>query len=270
MDSRKYPGNIYNLPKYDQFAPPEPEFDKTLVSESLIAFFNSHRIQVSGPENFATSTIFYSVILNPRCEACEHAVVMINHATATEVNFSPEIFQVAFEINKDHGWRLPECVWLDYDSGLSSKNMDSEKNEINVIERLTNILRGDVRNKNPDSEFLRWRSDRAVLIGLNNSHVVCQYNMISRGIFTVLIRDTEGSIVKFSLASGDISLFSTIAVIISFIFCFIALSLTLFKKNIKLRFIRSALIFSFIGNMIIFFIVRKMTFSTVSSTYIFN
>ena len=264
LDSKKYPGNIYNLPKYDQFAPPEPESESTIVSEPLINYFNSHRIQISGPENFATSTVFYSVIPNPQCESCEHAVVLINHATATEVNFSPEIFQVTFEINKDHGWRLPECVWLDYDSGLISQNIDLEKNEINVIEKLTSILSGEFRGQKSDSEFLRWKTDRGVLIGLNNSHVVCQYNMISRGIFTVLIRDSEGSIVRFSLTSSDIPLFSTVAVIISFILCIISLSLTLFKKNIKLRFIRSALIFSFIGNMIIFFVTRKMTVSTVS------
>ncbi|KAE9550699.1 hypothetical protein FO519_006082, partial [Halicephalobus sp. NKZ332] len=267
LDSRKYPGNVYNLPKYDQFAPPEPDLEKNIVSQSSINFFNSHRIQVTGPENFATSTVFYSIIPSPRCGLCEHAVVLLNHATATEVNFDPEIFQISFEIDESLGWRLPECVWLDYESQLNSENQDQGKNEVGVIEKLGSILRGDFKNKKSDSGLLKWRTDRGMLIGLNNSHVVCQYSAISGGIFTVLIRNSEGSIVKFSLASGDVPLFSMISVIISFIFCFVSLSLTLFKKDIKLRFIRSALIFSFIGNMIVLFVIRKMTLSTAYCTF---
>uniref|UniRef100_A0A7E4VR33 Protocadherin Fat 1 n=1 Tax=Panagrellus redivivus TaxID=6233 RepID=A0A7E4VR33_PANRE len=260
LDSRKYPNNVFNLPKYDQFAPPEPEIDR--ISQAQIDYFHAHRITVIGHENFAMSTVFYSVVTKPQCYGCEHSLVMVHHLTAAEADPQPETIQVTFASGDVVGWRLPECVWLDFDSQLLASNGADESKENGVFDKLTYAFKSDIFSPEPKGKSLQWRNDHATLIGLNNTHVTCQYSLVSGGIFTVLIKPDSGSIIQFSLYSGEIPLTSPLLAAISMFFCVMALLVALFRQHLQTRIIRCTIILAFIFNLTVMFVTQKITITT--------
>uniref|UniRef100_A0A914YDA7 Uncharacterized protein n=1 Tax=Panagrolaimus superbus TaxID=310955 RepID=A0A914YDA7_9BILA len=259
LDSRKYPSNSFNLPKYDQFAPPEPEMERALVDSPLINFYHSHKVNLIGPENFVTSTAFYSIISKAHCQGCEHSLILVSHLTAAEPELHPEIIQITFKSDDGMGWRLPECVWLNFESDLLAQHGLMASKEYGVMEKLSNVFKTDWSKA--ENTKLQWRSDHAVLIGLNSTHITCQYHLVAGGIFTVLVK-SDGNAIQFSLYSGGMPLTSPLLTAFSLLLCIGSLLLVLLRRHVKIRFIRVLIILAFIFNATILFTTQKITMST--------
>uniref|UniRef100_A0AC34PUQ4 Uncharacterized protein n=1 Tax=Panagrolaimus sp. JU765 TaxID=591449 RepID=A0AC34PUQ4_9BILA len=257
LDSRNYPNNIFHLPKYDQFPP--IDLDKSFADDSNLVLPYVNRITLNGPDNFGSSTAFYSIIPKSHCIVCEHTIVLVHHLTAAQIENYPETIQITFETDAEFSWQLPECVWLDYDSSLSSKNNGNE--QLGIMEKLTNVFQSKT-GKGP----LGWRNDGTLLIGLNNTHVICQYHVVHGGIFSVISRSTEGSLAKFPLSGNRMTFISALVTVISLALCLVSLFLTLFKRS-NLKLIRATVIFSFTLNILVYFVIRKMTFTPIHCSF---
>lgn len=236
--------------------------ERSLVSNELINLYHSHKVNIIGPENFVTSTAFYSIIPKAHCYDCEHALVLVSHLTAAEPEFHAEVIQVTFKSDDGIGWRLPECVWLDFESDLLAQHGLMASREYGVIEKLSNVFKNDWSKA--ENTKLQWRSDHAVLIGLNSTHITCQYHLIAGGIFTVLVK-SDGNAIQFSLYSGGMPLTSPLLTLLSLLLCIGSLLLVLLRRHVKIRFIRALIILSFILNAVTLFTTQKITMSTVSS-----
>lgn len=190
--------------------------------------------------------------------------MLAHHLTmSSDIDTNSEIIQITFESSESSNWRLPECVWLDYKTQLINDDSNGEFDDITVIDKLASVFQQNKRNNHD----LIWRNDNSLLTGLNSTHITCQFKVISGGIFTVLIRSNEGSIVQFSLSSNNVPIRSLITVLISFALCIVSLTFTLFKKDVQLRPIRLAIIMTFILNGLIMFTLKKLTVSFVSFVF---
>lgn len=120
---------------------------------------------------YPKKVIFYSMFSNIHCFHCKAPVVAVYYnATCT--------IQVLFPVSEEV-WRYPECVFVK-DPGENSK--------------LSRTKDWKDRNVETENIFLEWSSQRTTLVGLNRTHVICNFER--SGIYTIIVRSDHGALVS--------------------------------------------------------------------------
>uniref|UniRef100_A0A0K0EGQ1 Cadherin n=1 Tax=Strongyloides stercoralis TaxID=6248 RepID=A0A0K0EGQ1_STRER len=225
--NKKYPAPL-KLPKYNHFIDRRENFLKNI------------NIEVSS--RYATGTIFYMIYVPSNCNKCESNIVsafQVLDMDTTKSSYDMGI-NVAFPIKSHGNWKNYECVRLVsgilYGThGFSSWNI----NDINSS----------------------WTNENSLMIGLNSTHVVCQFT--GSGIFSVISDTVNGFQIHLTNNISSIPYFHEVCGIITLLGSLISLILLLFLKNVDHRGIKTIIVFGFIINIIAILLMPRINYSSV-------
>ncbi|CAI4227916.1 unnamed protein product [Auanema sp. JU1783] len=130
--------------------------------------------------------------------------------------------RVEFPLSEENGWKYPECVRLH------------------------------------EKTYSSWSTDAVSLVGLNLTHVVCEFS--KQGIYTLLVKNNKGAYLR--LAHSD-NISSPVLAVIALLLLTLSFICTVIKKNIKTQLIRMGFILFFTLNAANIYFVHKISINQV-------
>uniref|UniRef100_A0A0K0EWQ0 Flamingo-like protein FMI-1 (inferred by orthology to a C. elegans protein) n=1 Tax=Strongyloides venezuelensis TaxID=75913 RepID=A0A0K0EWQ0_STRVS len=223
----KYPAPI-KLPKFDHF------IDR--MEES----FKNLNIEVSS--RYATGTIFYMIYSPSNCDKCESLVVsayQVLDVDTTKLSYDMGI-NIAFPIKSHGNWKNYECVRL-----VNGKTY--------TINGFSNWNIHDINSS--------WSNENSLMIGLNSTHVVCQFT--GSGIFSILGETVNGFQIQLTSNIGEMPYVHETCGILTMLGSTASLILLFFLKNIDQRGIKTVIVTGYIFNILTVLLIPRINYSSV-------
>uniref|UniRef100_A0A0N5A395 Cadherin n=1 Tax=Parastrongyloides trichosuri TaxID=131310 RepID=A0A0N5A395_PARTI len=241
----KYPAPV-KLPKYDHFIDRRGDSLKNI------------NIEVSS--RYATGTLHY-MILNPiNCEKCESYIVTAFQVLDMDTSKSSYDMgvNIAFPIKPHTNWRNYDCVRLKIGDPYGLQGISNfNANELNAS----------------------WSTDDSLMIGLNSTHVVCQFT--GSGIYSLFSQPINGFQIQLTSNIGKIPYIHEICGALAIFGSILSLLFILLSKTSDQRGTKSVIVIAFIFNVIGILLIPRINYSsaycslrnavlTITTTFLFS